>query len=185
MSINQIIEYSTNHFVHFRWQNNKQMKQPSNDQQPKIHRKNSIPFYNSGTTNKNLNFNQPNMMNYQNSTSGEKLNQLNQFPMMQQHHSQQQHQYAHSVQNHGGRNSLNNLMPFTNVQQIRRNSSCGSDRSMSSQSFNQSLVPNDKKNLSDSGLCASANSSSSMASDIMINSQLESLCRQMTESAIL
>jgi hypothetical protein len=157
------------------------MKQPSIDQQPKIHRKNSIPFY-SGNS-KNMNFNQQNMMNYQNSTSGEKLNQ---FSMMQQHHNQQQQQtYAHSVQNHGGRNSLNNLMPFTNSQQIRRNSSCGSDRSMSSQSFNQSLVPNDKKNLSDSGLCTSVNSSSSTASDIMINSQLESLCRQMTESAIL
>lgn len=155
------------------------MKQPlANDQQPKIHRKNSIPFY--GGNSKTMGFNnQANMMNYQNSTSGDKLNH---FPMMQQHHNQQL-QYSHSVQNHGGRNSLNNLMPFSNAQQIRRNSSCGSDRSMSSQSFSQSLIPNDKKNLSDSGLCASANSSSSNASDI--NSHLESLCRQMTESAIL
>lgn len=145
------------------------------DNQPKIHRKSSLPFYSGANSSKNMNFNPPsNLLNY---ASGDKLNQ---YSMMQQHNSPH---YGSQMQ---GRNSHNTLMPYSSAQQqqMRRNSSCGSDRSMSSQSFSQTLIQGERKNLSDSGLSASVNSSGSTASDIL-NSQLESLCRQMTESAIL
>jgi hypothetical protein len=162
-----------------RWQSKQPMKgQPSPcDSQSKIHRKNSLPFYGNNNS-KNMNFNPPsNLLNY---ASGDKLNQ---YSMMQQQHNSPH--YGSQMQ---GRNSHNTLLPFSTAQQqqIRRNSSCGSDRSMSSQSFSQTLIQGERKNLSDSGLSASVNSSSSTstASDIL-NSQLESLCRQMTESAIL
>lgn len=145
------------------------------DNQSKIHRKNSLPFY-GNNSNKNMNFNPPsNLLNY---ASGDKLNQ---YSMMQQHNSPH---YGNQMQ---GRNSQNTLMPFSTAQQqqIRRNSSCGSDRSMSSQSFSQTLIQGERKNLSDSGLSASVNSSSTSTASDILNSQLESLCRQMTESAIL
>lgn len=121
-----------------------------------------------------MNFTPPpsNLLTY---ASGDKLNQ---YSMMQQHSNQ-----------HYSSNQMppprNTLMPYTPAQQqMRRNSSCGSDRSMSSQSFSPSLMQVEKRNLSDSGLCVSVNSNSSTASDLL-NSQLDALCHQMAESAIL
>lgn len=153
------------------------MKTPSPicDNQPKIHRKNSLPFY--GNSGKSMGYNPPsNLLNY---ASGDKLNQ---YSMM---HQQQQHNNQHYGQMQA-RSSHNTLMPYNPAQQqIRRNSSCGSDRSMSSQSFSQTLMQGEKRNLSDSGINASVSSSNSSTASDLLNSQLESLCRQMTESAIL
>ena len=169
----------------------------SSDNQPKIHRKSSVPYYNMPSYNiqnqtgankssscTNLGSNQAsNLSNFQRSASREKLNQ---FSLMQQQHHQQFNQQmttqgqqnTHTPPYH--RHSLNNLMPFNNAQQQfnnRRNSSCGSDRI--GHAMMSPLGSNDK-NLSDSGLSSSSNAPS--ASDI--NSRLESLCRQMTEQAI-
>lgn len=188
----------------FRWNNSKPLKgnSPSmaSDNQPKIHRKSSVPYYNMPSYNiqnqsgankssscTNLGSNQAsNVSNFQRSASREKLNQ---FSLMQQQHHQQFNQQmtvpgqqtaAHAPPYH--RHSLNNLMPFHSAQQQfnnRRNSSCGSDRI--GHTLMSPLGSHDK-NLSDSGLSTSMNSTAPSASDI--NSRLESLCRQMTEQAI-
>lgn len=158
------------------------------DSQPKIHLKNSIPYCIQPYNAQNQNFvnNQPpNVSNFQRSTSREKLNQ---FSLMQQQHH---HQFIQQqLGSQGGqqnlqappyhRHSLNNLMPFNGAQQQftnRRNSSCGSDRVVSHSTL--SPLGSHEKNLSDSGLSMSMNSTTSE-----INSRLESLCRQMTEQAI-
>lgn len=130
-----------------------------------------------------------NLSNFQRSASREKLNQ---FSLMQQQHHQQFNQplTAHGQQNTHApqyhRNSLNNLMPFNNAQQQfinRRNSSCGSDRVVCHTML--SPLGSQEKNLSDSGLSTSMNSTNSTAPTASdINSRLESLCRQMTEQAI-
>lgn len=142
----------------------------------------SSSYPNFGATNQTSN-----LTNFQRSASREKLNQ---FSLMQQQHHHQFNQQL-SVGQHNTpappyhRHSLNNLMPFTNVQQQfmnRRNSSCGSDRMMGSSLV--SPLGSHEKNLSDSGLSASMNSTAPTASDIEFDSRLESLCRQMTEQAI-
>lgn len=132
----------------------------------------------------------PNLTSFQRSTSREKLNQ---FSLMQQQHHLQFNQQAmmqggqqqsQNAQAPYHRHSLNNLMPFTSTQQQfmnRRNSSCGSDRMMGHTLASPELGSHEK-NLSDSGLSTSMNSTAPTASDI--NSRLESLCRQMTEQAI-
>lgn len=169
------------------------------DIQPKIHRKSSVPYYNMPSYNiqnqsgankssscTNLGSNQAsNLSSIQRSASREKLNQ---FSLMQQQHHQQFSQQmtpqgqpsTHTPPYH--RHSLNNLMPFNSAQQQfnnRRNSSCGSDRIAHTM---MSPLGSQDKNLSDSGLSTSLNSTGASASDI--NSRLESLCRQMTEQAI-
>jgi PHAT len=170
----------------------------SSDIQPKIHRKSSMQYYNiqpysiqNQSGNKSSSFpnfgsNQTsNISNFQRSASREKLNQ---FSLMQQQH---QHQFNQQLPAQGGppnpqappyhRHSLNNLMPFNSAQFInRRNSSCGTDRTLGHALL--SPLGSHEKNLSDSGLSTSMNSTPSTASDI--NSRLESLCRQMTEQAI-
>lgn len=124
-----------------------------------------------------------NLSNFQRSASREKLNQ---FSLMQQQHHQQFNQQvnAHAPPYH--RHSLNNLMPFNSAQQQfinRRNSSCGSDRVICHSLL--SPLGSQEKNLSDSGLSTSMNSTNSSAPTASdINSRLESLCRQMTEQAI-
>lgn len=188
-----------------RWNTSKQPikgnnQSMSSDIQPKIHRKSSIQYYNiqpynvlNQSGNKSSSYpsfgsNQTsNISNFQRSASREKLNQ---FSLMQQQH---QHQFNPQLPGPGGppnpqappyhRHSLNNLMPFNSAQaqfMNRRNSSCGTDRTMGQ----TLLLPlgSHEKNLSDSGLSTSMNSTPSTASDI--NSRLESLCRQMTEQAI-
>lgn len=167
------------------------------DNQPKIHRKSSMPYYNqqpyvsqnSNAGNKSSSYpnfgNQTsNLSNFQRSTSREKLNQ---FSLMQQQHHHQFNQPLPAQQTTQAppyhRHSLNNLMPFTSAQQQfmnRRNSSCGSDRVIGHTLL--SPLGSVEKNLSDSGLSTSIASTPSTASDI--NSRLESLCRQMTEQAI-
>lgn len=133
------------------------------------------------------NFYTASLTNFQRSASRE---------MMQQHHQQQFNQQLTAPTSHHNnqappyhRHSLNNLMPFNSPQQLfmnRRNSSCGSDRSMMGAHTTPSPLGSHEKNLSDSGLsiCTSTslNSTAPTASDI--NSRLESLCRQMTEQAI-
>lgn len=171
----------------------------TSDNQPKIHRKSSMQYYNiqpynQGGGNKSSSFpnfgggsNQSsNLTNFQRSASREKLNQ---FSLMQQQHH---HQFSQQLTAPAGQNtqappyhrhSLNNLMPFASTQQQfmnRRNSSCGSDRMMGHTLA--SPLGSHEKNLSDSGLSTSMNSTAPTASDI--NSRLESLCRQMTEQAI-
>lgn len=191
-------------FVFLRWNNNKPLNKSgsqnsSSDIQPKIHRKSSMQYFNmqpyiQSVGNKSSSYpnfsgsNQTsNLTNFQRSASREKLNQ---FSLMQQQHH---HQFNQQLTAPAGQNtqappyhrhSLNNLMPFTNAQQQqfmnRRNSSCGSDRMMSHTMT--SPLGSHEKNLSDSGLSTSMNSTATTASDI--NSRLESLCRQMTEQAI-
>lgn len=157
----------------------------SSDSQPKIQRKNSIPYcvqpysvqnplYSSNQTS--------NHSNFQRSVSREKLNQFS--LMQQQHHHQFNQQLGPpaSAPAPQHRHSLNNLMPFNTAQQHfinRRNSSCGSDRVVGHSLL--SPLGNHEKNLSDSGLSSSMNSSANTSD---INSRLESLCRQMTEQAI-
>ena len=177
------------------------MKNNSPQEQPKIHRKSSMQYYNiqpygaqnQGSGNKsssypNFSSSQPlSVSNFQRSVSREKLNQ---FSLIQQQHHQQ---FSQQMNAQGGgqqnaqapyhRHSLNNLMPFVNSQNQfmnRRNSSCGTDRVINHAML--SPIGNQEKHLSDSGLCTSMNSSTTTASDI--NSRLESLCRQMTEQAI-
>lgn len=158
----------------------------TSDSQPKIHRKNSItycvPPYN--VQNQSFNSSQSsNISNFQRSVSREKLNQ---FSLIQQQHHHQFNQQLGPPQNSQApqhRHSLNNLMPFNSAQQQfvnRRNSSCGSDRSVLGHSL-LSPLGNQEKNLSDSGLSSSMNSTANTSE---INSRLESLCRQMTEQAI-
>ena len=177
------------------------------DIQPKIHRKSSMQYYNiqpysqgsnnsvgGGSSNKsssypNFGSNQTsNLTNFQSGSSREKLNQ---FSLMQQ--QQHHHQFNQQMPTHHNtqappyhRHSLNNLMPFNNAQQQfmnRRNSSCGSDRSVISGAHTlASPLGSHERNLSDSGLSTSMNSTAASASEI--NSRLESLCRQMTEQAI-
>jgi hypothetical protein len=122
-----------------------------------------------------------NLTNFQRSASREKLNQ---FSLMQQHHH---HQFSQQLTPHQTppyhRHSLNNLMPFNSAQQQfmnRRNSSCGADRMMTL----ASPLGSHEKNLSDSGLSSSMNSTATAPTASDINSRLESLCRQMTEQAI-
>lgn len=173
----------------------------SSDIQPKIHRKNSMQYYNiqpygvqnqSGSSKSSSfpsfnNSQTSNASNFQRSVSREKLNQ---FSIIQQ-----PHHFNPQLNPQGGqqgsqapayhRHSLNNLMPFNSAQSQfmnRRNSSCGTDRNHSM----LSPLGNQEKHLSDSGLNASMNSSASVAPPTAsdINSRLESLCRQMTEQAI-
>lgn len=156
----------------------------------------NIQPYGSGGSNKSSSYpnfasNTSSLTNFQRSASREKLNQ---FSLMQQHHHNQFNQQLtaptgqHSTQAPPyHRHSLNNLMPFNSAQQQfmnRRNSSCGSDRSMMGAHTIASPLGSHEKNLSDSGLSISTtlNSTGPTASDI--NSRLESLCRQMTEQAI-
>lgn len=157
----------------------------TSDSQPKIHRKNSIPYcvqpFNVQTPSYSSN-QTSNLSNFQRSVSREKLNQFS--LMQQQHHHQfsQQHGTQQSSQAPQHRHSLNNLMPFNSAQQHfinRRNSSCGSDRVVGHSML--SPLGNHEKNLSDSGLSTSMNSTANTSD---INSRLESLCRQMTEQAI-
>lgn len=148
------------------------------------------PYGNSGgnksSSYPNFCSNASGLTNFQRSASREKLNQ---FSVLQQHHHHQFSQQLTAPGQHQAppyhRHSLNNLMPFNSAQQQfmnRRNSSCGADRMMTL----ASPLGSHEKNLSDSGLSSSMNSTASTtpatASDI--NSRLESLCRQMTEQAI-
>lgn len=166
-------------------------------EQPKIHRKSSMQYYNvppysmqgqnagnKSSSYPNFNSSQGNMSNFQRSVSREKLNQ---FSLMQQQHHQQftPQPNAQGVQAPPyHRHSLNNLMPFNSSQaqfMNRRNSSCGTDRVINHAML--SPLGNQEKHLSDSGLSTSTTSTAApTASDI--NSRLESLCRQMTEQAI-
>ncbi|CRK95002.1 CLUMA_CG008488, isoform A [Clunio marinus] len=185
-----------------RWTSTKQIKptnQPSSDNQPKIHRKSSMQYYNIQSYNqsagdKSLSYpsfggkQSTNLNNFQRSISREKLNQ---FSLMQQQPIHPLHHFNQQVTTPTGqappyhRHSLNNLMPFNTAQQQflnRRNSSC-SDRGLLSHTLSTSLESTEK-NLSDSGLSTSMSSSSTAPSASDINSRLESLCRQMTEQAI-
>lgn len=147
-----------------------------------------IPNNNKSSSYPNFGTGQPsNITNFQRSASREKLNQFS--LMQQQHHNQFNQQLAaqpgpaNTQAPPYHRHSLNNLMPFNSAQQQfinRRNSSCGSDRMMGPAL--PSPLGSQEKNLSDSGLSTSMNSTLPTASDI--NSRLESLCRQMTEQAI-
>jgi hypothetical protein len=205
----------TNSFSNFplaRWNNAKPMKSNSSqsssisDNLPKIHRKSSMQYYNiqpytsgggNGGNKSSSNFGSNNtsttssLTNFQRSASREKLNQ---FSLMQQHHHHQFNQQLtapagqHNTAPPYHRHSLNNLMPFNSAQQQfmnRRNSSCGSDRSMMGAHTLASPLGSHEKNLSDSGLSTSTSLNSSTAPTASdINSRLESLCRQMTEQAI-
>lgn len=171
------------------------------DNQPKIHRKSSMQYYNiqpfnvqnQNAANKSSSY--PNfsssqgtsgLMGFQRTASREKLNQ---FSMAQQHHQQFNQQLPVQGQQPSPyhRLSLNNLMPFNSTQQFmnRRNSSCGSDRSVKSHTL-LSPLGSYEKTLSDSGLSSSISSNyPTNSSDINnLESRLESLCRQMTEQAI-
>lgn len=187
-----------------RWTNNKPIKgnnqSLTSDNQPKIHRKSSMQYYNiqpynvqnQNAANKSSSY--PNfgsnqatsgLLGFQGTPSREKLNQ---FPMMQQHHQQFNQQLPAQGQQPSPyhRLSLNNLMPFNSTQQFmnRRNSSCGSDRVKNHTLL--SPLGSYEKTLSDSGLSTSTSSTfPANSSDINnLESRLESLCRQMTEQAI-